>query len=112
MSGGPLAWLLRRVLAKRPPAPVVEVPDDRRVCANCRQFRNDPAEMEAALPGLAALSSGHGSTRDDDGLCLRHDRFVTPTSTCPAFARGSVLSGSRRARGSLAAARRRDPPRP
>lgn len=53
-----------------------------RQCGSCRHFRNDPAYLEAELPGLASLSSGSASVRDDDGLCLSRERFVSVRSSC------------------------------
>ena len=55
-------------------------------CAACRFFRNDPAFLEAQIPGLAAMSSGHASVRADDGICLRHDRYLSARATCRDFA--------------------------
>jgi len=51
-------------------------------CRLCRHFRNDPDYLEAALPGLASLSSSRGSTRSDDGLCLKHGRYVGARGSC------------------------------
>ena len=42
-------------------------------CRDCAQFRNDPAYLEAALRGMNVMSSAWGSTRAEDGLCLRHE---------------------------------------
>ena len=55
-------------------------------CRSCRHFRNDAKYLEAAFPGLTSLSSGYGSTRADDGLCLQHDRYLSARSSCPDFA--------------------------
>jgi len=52
----------------------------------CRHFRNDPAYLEAAIPGLECLSSGAASVRGDDGLCLRHDRYLGAGRSCADFA--------------------------
>jgi hypothetical protein len=57
-------------------------PQAMRQCRTCRHFRNDAAFLEAALPGLASLSSGYGSVRADDGLCLLHDRYLGARSSC------------------------------
>jgi len=54
-------------------------------CRWCRHFRNDAAYIEAAFAGLASLSSGHGSARADDGICLRHGRYLTARSSCTEF---------------------------
>jgi hypothetical protein len=52
-------------------------------CAGCRYFTNEPAELEALLPGLSALGSAFGSVRDNDGLCERHQRYLRATCHCP-----------------------------
>jgi hypothetical protein len=60
-----------------------------RLCRNCRVFEGRPLALEARLPGIRVLSSAHGSSRADDGLCLRHDRFVPARATCGDFAPSS-----------------------
>jgi hypothetical protein len=55
-------------------------------CRDCARFRNDPAFLEGAFAGLTSLSSAYGSVRDEDGLCLRHDRYVPARSHCADFA--------------------------
>jgi hypothetical protein len=62
---------------------VATAPHDR--CADCRYFRNDPAYLEAALPGLASLSSAYASVRDEDGICARQERYVSATAWCGEF---------------------------
>jgi len=54
-------------------------------CRSCRHFRNDAAAIEAAFAGLTSLSSGFGSVRSDDGICLRHDRYLSARSFCPDY---------------------------
>lgn len=54
-------------------------------CRACRHFRNDAATLETAFAGLTSLSSASGSVRSDDGICLRHDRYLTARSYCPDF---------------------------
>jgi hypothetical protein len=54
-------------------------------CRNCAHFRNDAHYLESVLKGLTSLSSGCGSTRGEDGLCLRHDRFSSASSSCREF---------------------------
>jgi len=54
-------------------------------CGACRHFRNDPAYLEAALPGLSSLSSADASVRAEDGLCLRHDRYLSARACCSDF---------------------------
>ncbi len=56
-----------------------------RECRACRHFHNDGKFLEAAFPGLTAMSSGYGSTRADDGLCLRHDRYLGAHCSCLDF---------------------------
>jgi hypothetical protein len=63
-----------------------ETAEAERQCRSCRHFRNDAKYLEAAFPGLTSLSSGYGSTRADDGLCLQHDRYLSARSSCPDFA--------------------------
>jgi hypothetical protein len=55
-------------------------------CFACIHFRNDAATLTAALPGLSVFSSFHASVRADDGLCLRHDRFINGGRRCAQFA--------------------------
>ena len=56
-----------------------------RRCGNCSAFRNDRAYLEAAMPGLTSMSSGDASVRADDGICLRHDRYLSARASCAAF---------------------------
>ena len=84
MSRWAAFWARRRGQAV-PPTSIAGRTAVARACAHCAHFRNDPADIEAALPGLASLSSGSGSVRSDDGLCLKHDRFVTMGSSCSVF---------------------------
>lgn len=53
-----------------------------RTCRSCRHFRNDADFLEAAMPGLASMSSGHGSVKAEDGVCLRHDRYLGAEASC------------------------------
>ena len=56
-----------------------------RECRACRHFRNDAKFLETAFPGLTSMSSGFGSTRADDGICLRHDRYLGARASCADF---------------------------
>jgi len=60
-------------------------------CFSCTHFCDDPARIEAALPGLATLSSGQASVRGRDGLCLAHQRLTNGRHRCPAFAEAAPM---------------------
>ena len=51
-------------------------------CLDCSQFNAAPLDIEAALPGLATLSSAYASVRANDGLCAQHERYVAASSVC------------------------------
>jgi hypothetical protein len=55
-------------------------------CLTCKHFNHAPVDLEAALPGLSSLSSAYAAVRGDDGICAVHQRYVTSSSVCPAFA--------------------------
>ncbi len=55
-------------------------------CRVCRHFDDSPAALEAALPGLASLSSAYAAVRAGDGLCTLHDRYLAGRSVCDSFA--------------------------
>jgi hypothetical protein len=55
-------------------------------CAECKHFQNQPAQVEAALPGLSSLSSAYAAVRCRDGICAVHERYVAASSVCAAFA--------------------------
>jgi hypothetical protein len=61
-------------------------PAVRRQCGACRHFRNDADYLETAFAGLSSLSSAYGSVRADDGICLRHQRYLSARSSCSDFA--------------------------
>ena len=61
-----------------------------RRCGNCAHFRNDPAWLEAAIPGLASFSSGDASVRAEDGICLHLDRYLGAYASCADFAAASA----------------------
>jgi hypothetical protein len=54
-------------------------------CGACVHFRNDGAFLEAAFAGLTSLGSADASVRVEDGLCLRHDRYLGARSWCADF---------------------------
>jgi hypothetical protein len=51
-------------------------------CASCAYFRNDPAYIEQAMPGLITMGSGYASVRAQDGICARHERYLSERSSC------------------------------
>lgn len=54
-------------------------------CGSCRHFDNDPLMLERTFKGINALSSVHGSTRGDAGICNLHDRFLLPSYRCADY---------------------------
>jgi hypothetical protein len=54
-------------------------------CGYCAHFRDDPGYLEAAIAGLSSLGSANASARADDGLCLRHDRYLSARAGCADF---------------------------
>jgi hypothetical protein len=66
----------------------------KRECRSCRHFRNDAQYIETVFRGLTSLSSGAGSARADDGVCLRHDRYLSARASCADFAASDVSIGS------------------
>lgn len=65
-------------------------------CRNCRHFRNDAGYLERSFPGLTGLSSGYGSTRSDDGICTRLDRYLRAESSCAEYSPQQSANMSRR----------------
>jgi hypothetical protein len=60
-------------------------------CRNCWHFRNDPEFLEATFKGLSAMSSAWGSVRAEDGICQKHDRYLSPDAFCADFAPVTAL---------------------
>ncbi len=58
---------------------------NRDACLGCGHFRNRPADIEAAMPGLTSLGSAYNSARGDDGLCLKHGRYIDARAWCADF---------------------------
>jgi hypothetical protein len=54
-------------------------------CERCIHFRNDPAYLETVFAGLVSLGSGYGSARAEDGVCGRHDRYLSAQASCADF---------------------------
>ena len=57
----------------------------RGTCRNCAHFVNDPARIEAMVPGLAAMGSAWASVRSDDGICALRDRVMSGRDGCGRF---------------------------
>jgi len=65
------------------PVPTIAAAEPR--CDRCVYFRNDPAHLETVFAGLGALGSAYGSVRAEDGLCDRHDRYLSAHARCADF---------------------------
>lgn len=63
-------------------------------CISCVHFRNDPAFLERTFAGLTSLSSGYGSTRGDDGICLLHGRYLSASAFCIKFSNSRVAGAA------------------
>ena len=70
-----------------------------RCCADCAYFEGRGAAVEAAFPGLSAMSSGYASVRGGDGLCALRDLYLPGSDGCGRFqargAGGTVGAGQR-----------------
>jgi hypothetical protein len=55
-------------------------------CSNCAFFDGDPRSLEVRIKGLRTFGSGFASVRDEDGLCAKHQRYVSAHSSCREFA--------------------------
>lgn len=54
-------------------------------CQHCIYFKNDPAFIEAAYPGLTVMSSGFASVRDRDGICSYNQIYLSAGDSCSNF---------------------------
>jgi hypothetical protein len=57
----------------------------KQICACCKHFCDDPVELERILTGILILSSAHGDTMGDQGICRLHRQLLTPGLTCSRF---------------------------
>jgi len=62
------------------------MPSPARSCATCVSFRSDPIELESAIPGLRSFGSGFAAVRSNDGVCVRHDRYLSASACCTEHA--------------------------
>jgi hypothetical protein len=56
-------------------------------CLHCVHFRNSPAYLESVYKGLTALGSAHASVRQDDGICVLKDLYLSANAWCSEFSR-------------------------
>jgi len=77
MSGTMPVRIAARVPARQAPLPAA--------CIACRHFATDAATLERELPGLVSMGSGYSSVRANDGICRRHDRYVSASQHCAQF---------------------------
>jgi hypothetical protein len=63
-------------------------PTAKRCCGRCVHFQNNPAAIEATFCGLTAMSSGSASVRAQDGICHRHDVYLSFHDICGDFEPG------------------------
>jgi hypothetical protein len=62
-------------------------------CRDCLHFVNEPARIEAMIPGLATMGSARASVRGDDGICAVHDLIASARDTCGRFETRVMLIG-------------------
>jgi hypothetical protein len=62
-------------------------------CAGCARFIDDPARIEALIPGLLSMGSAWASVRADDGICAEHDLMVRARDSCDRFSRRLMPTG-------------------
>lgn len=55
-------------------------------CGRCLHFIDEPARIEAMIPGLTTFGSARASVRADDGICGIHDLIVSARDGCGRFA--------------------------
>jgi hypothetical protein len=63
----------------------IQLRNDGPICRDCAHFKNDPAHIEAAYPGLTIMSSGFASVRDQDGFCNLNQLYLSAGDCCPGF---------------------------
>jgi hypothetical protein len=71
--------------AEWPRSPVSAAAAEPNRCEHCAHFCNDPFRIEAAFPGLTAMSSGSADVRACDGLCARRGIYLGFDSGCDLF---------------------------
>ncbi len=58
---------------------------NKKCCYTCKYFKNDPKFLEEVFPGYNVLSSAYGSTRKDDGLCIRKNVYLSGYNVCKDY---------------------------
>ena len=63
-------------------------------CQHCIYFADDPAVIEAEIPGLTSFGSAYSSARGHAGICREFDRFMDPVMArdCPFFEARDAVS--------------------
>jgi hypothetical protein len=56
-------------------------------CGVCEHFNNEPLMLEELFSGINILSSVHGCSRGDAGICRLHDRYLLPSHCCRDFSK-------------------------
>ena len=54
-------------------------------CRSCTHFRNDPAYLEQAIPGIRSMGSAWASVRGDDGLCEHRGCYLSARAWCADY---------------------------
>ena len=54
-------------------------------CGNCKYFDDDPLMLEEVFKGINILSSVHGCSRGDAGICTLNDLYLLPCHSCSDF---------------------------
>lgn len=72
----------------------------KQTCQHCTHFNDDPAFIEAEIPGLTSFGSAYSSARGHAGICHALDRFMDPVlaENCPSFAPRATKSEERTTR--------------
>lgn len=54
-------------------------------CGGCTHFVDEPARIEAMIPGLTTMGSARASVFANDGICTEHDLIVSARDGCDRF---------------------------
>ena len=69
----------------------------KQTCQHCAHFVDDPAAIEAEIPGLTSFGSAYSSARGHAGICQELDRFMDPlpAQECSLFEPREQTDGQR-----------------